>query len=171
MKQFTKLTIASHAKTRDFWREKLSEEVYTSTLKNTLDAIGLNIFNKENSPASPHFDSYYGLFKNGNEYASAILAFTETKHVNITKVLNIYIFHDEEETISEESVEVIAEIHADLLQEYFKIADRTQGEVKVYARTNLELGVFKAVHTSLEQNGILVGATAIKGRWLIINLN
>lgn len=171
MKQFTKLTIASHAKTRDYWREKLSEEVYTSTFKNTFDAIGLNIFTKENSPTSPHFDSYYGLFKNGNEYATAILAVTETKHVNVTKVLNIYIFHDEKEIITEESVDAIAEIHADLLLEYFKIADRTQGEVKVYARTNLELGVFRAVHANLKQSGALAGATEIKGRWLTINLN
>lgn len=171
MRKLEKLTIISHAATRDHWRTDLSEEVYTSTLKNTLDAIGSKLLYEENSSSSsPHSDSYYGLFKDDNAYASAILTVTETKHVNLTKVLSIYILHDAEALITEESIEELAKTHADLLTEYFKIAGRTQGKVKVYARTDLELKVFQGVHAHLSATDDFSDITNIEGRWLVIEL-
>ena len=164
------LSLESFDKTKEAWSQQVGEELFISKYEDLFRSIGTEIFVNRNTIGSDHRADYYGYYEDSSEVAIAILSITKTQARKLTKVLNIHLAPKKADELTEEDIIQIAIIYRSLISEFFALSEKSEGEVKVYARSDFELKTFNRVADLFREYKPEI-RVFVQAGWLIIDLN
>lgn len=161
LKQFSKESLLT---TKDAWRTAAGEDEFS------VECTPIFEWAENHISYIPQADSHaYGVFRNGDAAADAIVEVIETKRgqKGLSKLLRVVVSPSYWEV--DKHREMILDIYTDAIFGTIQLAMRKGvSVVKLYGRTDQLMSILESLHSHIQRKPIAGVHAAISGRWLVL---